>query len=139
MERDGLRSFAPGDIYTYLEDAAFLLDCALLGKEGDPAGGWRDGVKRAAEILEWLSQPSLRPAGSPIHLLSAAAYQVAGYPATALGELQRVFTDEEESKVLLHFLRADFPSTLEAIRQFWHVQKPRPLGPGFRNSRWLRG
>lgn len=121
MERDGLRSFAPGDIYTYLEDAAFLLDCALLEKEGDSAGGWRDGVKRAAEILEWLSQPSLRPAGSPMHLLSAAAYQVAGYPAMALGELQRVPTDEEDSKVLLHFLRADFPSTLEAIRQFWQV------------------
>ncbi|KRR03924.1 DEAD/DEAH box helicase [Bradyrhizobium jicamae] len=129
MEREGLRSFAPGDVYVYLEDAAFLLDCAFLERDSDALSSWREGVKRAAEILEWLSQPSLRPSGSPLHLLSAAAYQVAGYPAMALGELQRVPVDEEASKVLLHFLRADFPSTLEAIQVFWRAQMQGGIEP----------
>jgi hypothetical protein len=129
MEREGLRSFAPQDVFTYLEEAAFLLDCAFLERDSDPAGSWREGVKRAAEVLEWLSQPSLRPPGSPLHLLSAAAYQVAGYPAMALGELQRVPTDEEVSKVLLYFLRADFPNTLEAIREFWRAQLQADAAP----------
>lgn len=129
MQREGLRTFAPRDVYVYLEDAAFLLDCAFLERDSDARGSWREGVKRAAEILEWLSQPSLRPAGSPLHLLSAAAYQVAGYPAMALGELQRVPLDEEASKVIVHFLRADFPSTLEAIQEFWRTQMQAGIEP----------
>jgi hypothetical protein len=118
MGREGLPTFEAGAVFTYLEDAIFLLDCALIEREGDPGGSWRMGVKRAAEILEWLSQPSLRPERSPLHLLSAAAFQVAAYPAMALGELQRVPNDDSESKILLQFLRADFPATLALIHDF---------------------
>lgn len=122
MDREGLRSFSAQDVYVYLEEAAFLLDCAFVERTSSPQGPWRDGVKRAAEILEWLAQPSLRPMGAPLHLLSAAAYQVAGYPAMALGELQRVPNDEQASAIIVHFLRADFPKTLEAIHGFWRSE-----------------
>jgi hypothetical protein len=122
MGREGLRSFAPGDVYSYLDEAVFLLDCAFIERTANPEGNWRHGVKRAAEILEWLSNPALRPAAAPLHLLSAAAYQFAGYPAMALGELQRVPSEESGSGILRHFLRADFPAALDAIYAFWREQ-----------------
>jgi len=90
MGREGLSSFVPGDVDTYLDEAMFLLQCGLLEPDADPRSAWRDGVKRAAEILEWLSQSSLKPPGAPLHLLAAAAYQLADYPAMALGHLRRV-------------------------------------------------
>jgi hypothetical protein len=77
------------------------------------------GIKRAAEILEWLSQSSLRPPNAPLHLLAAAVYQLADYPAMALGHLRSVPNDQPFSILLREFLRANFPATLEAIREFW--------------------
>src|SRR6266478_3746186 len=69
MGREGLASFAPSDVDLYLDEAVLLLQCGLLERHVDPAGGWRGGIKRAAEILEWLSQSSLKPPGAPLHLL----------------------------------------------------------------------
>lgn len=123
MGREGLTSFAPGDVDLYLDEAMLLLQCALLERDADPKGGWRVGVKRAAEILEWLSQSSLKPAGAPLHLLSAAAYQLADYPAMALGILRHTPEDEPFSALLREFLRANFPATLEATRRFWRDQR----------------
>ena len=119
MGREGLASFAPSDIDTYLDEAMLLLECGLLERRADPAGDWRNGIKRAAEILEWLSQPSLKPADAPLHLLAAAAYQLADYPAMALGHLRRVPDDRPFSNLLGEFLRANFPATSEAMRLFW--------------------
>lgn len=119
MGREGLASFVPADIDTYLNEAILLLHCGLLERRADPAGGWRDGIKRAAEILEWLSQSSLKPAGAPLHLLAAAAYQLADYPAMALGHLRRMPDDQPFSVILREFLRANFPAALEATRGFW--------------------
>jgi hypothetical protein len=100
-----------------------LLQCGLLERSSDPNGGWRSGIKRAAEILEWLSQASLKPPGAPLHLLAAAAYQLADYPAMALGHLRRVPGDQPFSALLREFLRGNFPATLQAIRQFWQDQR----------------
>jgi hypothetical protein len=119
MGREGLASFAPGDVDLYLDEAILLLECGLLERRADPEGGWRDGIKRAAEILEWLSQSSLKPPGAPVHLLAAAAYQLADYPAMALGHLRHVPDDQPFSALLREFLRANFPATFEAIRAFW--------------------
>lgn len=119
MGQEGLATFAPGDVEIYLDDAMLLLQSGLLERQADPGGGWRDAVKRAAEILEWLSQPSLKPAGAPLHLLSAAAYQLAEYPAMALGHLRRTSQDQPSSILLRELLRANFPATLEAARRFW--------------------
>lgn len=119
MGREGLASFAPGDVDGYLDEAMLLLQCGLLERRADPTSGWRNGLKRAAEILEWLSQSSLRPAGAPLHLLAAAAYQLADYPAMALGHLRRVPDDQPFSILLREFLRADFPAALGAVCKFW--------------------
>ena len=119
MGREGLASFAPGDVDIYLDEAMLLLQCGLLERGADPTSAWRDGVKRAAEILEWLSQSSLKPPGAPLHLLAAAAYQLADFPAMALGHLRRVPDDQPFSVLLREFLRANFPATLEATRGFW--------------------
>jgi superfamily II DNA/RNA helicase len=130
MGRDGLATFVPGDIESHLDDAIKLLECALIERRFDSEGPWRNGVKRAGEILEWLSQSDLKPPDVPLHLLCAAAYQVAGYPAMALGHLRRM-PNEPVSPLLREFLRANFPSTTEAVYAFWANQRgpevePRP-------------
>lgn len=119
MGGEGLPSFVPGDVGVYLDEAMLLLQCGLLERVADPQGEWRLGIKRAAEILEWLSQSSLRPPNAPLHLLAAAAYQLADYPAMALGHLRSVPNDQPFSILLREFLRGNFPATLEAIREFW--------------------
>ena len=123
MGQAGLASFAPGDVDAYLDEAMLLLECALLERGAEPASAWRNGVKRAGEILEWLSQTDIKPSGAPMHLLSAAAYQLADYPAMALGQLRLVPDHEPFSVVLREFLRANFPATLETIRVFWRDQR----------------
>ena len=113
MGRDGLRSFAPADVPAYLDEAMLLLHCAFVEREAEPGGSWRHSVRRAAQILEWLSQSDLRPAEVPMHLLAAAAYQLAGHPAMALGHLRRMPDNEPFSGMLREFLRADFPAALD--------------------------
>ncbi len=100
-----------------------LLQCGIFERSADPDGEWRAGIKRAAEILEWLSQSSLKPPDAPLHLLAAAAYQLADYPAMALGHLRRVPEDQPFSVLIREFLRGYFPATLEAIRRFWEERR----------------
>ncbi len=122
MGQQGLRTFSTGDVSSQLDDAIWLLECALIERSADQEGPWRLGVKRAGDILEWLSQSDLKPAGAPLHLLAAAAYQVAGFPAMALGHLHRM-PDEPFSNLLRQFLRADFPGTNDAVYNFWREQR----------------
>ena len=119
MGQTGLSSFSSADVGGYLEEAMWLIECALIERTEDLDEDWRRGIRRAAEILEFVSQRDLRPIGSPIHLLAAAAYQAAGFPAMALAQLKRLPEETAVSGVLTSFLRADFPTTLELIRQFW--------------------
>lgn len=119
MGRDGLASFTAAELQTRLDEALLLLEAAWLERTGDSNVRWRQSLKRAAEILEWLSQPSLRPTHIPVHLLCAAAYQLAGYPAMALGQLRRMPDDQPFSALLRNFIRADFPAALAATHAFW--------------------
>jgi len=119
MGREGLVTFSENDVALHLDHAILLLTSALLERDGAPNRPWRQGVKRAAEILEWLCQPTLRPAGVPVELIAAAAYQLADYPAMALGVLKRVPNDDLMSRILRNFLQSNFPRALEAIRDFW--------------------
>jgi superfamily II DNA/RNA helicase len=125
MGRDGLVSFGANDIERSLEEAASLIQYAFL-TEGDVGTEGSQGVKRAAEMLEWLSQADLRPAGSPLHLLAAAAYQVAGYPAMALGELKLMPDGDSASDILAAFLRADFPACQDGVRRYWQNELAHP-------------
>jgi hypothetical protein len=122
MGREGLATFGTSDINRALEEAFLLIQYAFLARTTDADGSGVEAVKRAAEILEWLSQADLRPVGSPLHLLSAAAYQLAGYPAMALGELKRVPGGDTASAILAGFLSADFPSVLRSLRIFWQQE-----------------
>ena len=128
MGQDGLASFSPSDVAGYLEEAMLILECGWVERSANLNSPWRASVKRAAEILEWLSQTHLRPAGAPLHLLSAAAYQLADCPAMALGHLKRMPSTEPFSKVLKDFLIADFPSALRGIQQYWAVARDPSTG-----------
>src|SRR3546814_2315546 len=90
MGREGLASFGSRDIAVYLEEAMLLLESGWLERSADITSPWRTSIKRAAEIIEWLSQSQLKPPGAPLHLLAAAAFQLADYPAMALGHLRRL-------------------------------------------------
>ena len=119
MGRPGLRSFTDNDTATALDHARLLIESALIERTSQPNSNWRQGIKRAAALLEFLSQPDIRPTGAPTHLLAAAAYQVARLPAMALALLKHMPPDERVSQVLRAFLCADFPAALEGTRLFW--------------------
>lgn len=119
MGRDGLASFGPGDVTGYLDEAMLLLESGWLERSADINSPWRTAIKRAAEIIEWLSQSQLKPPGAPLHLLAAAAYQLADYPAMALGHLRRLPQGEPLSELLRQFVRADFPAAFQAAQTFW--------------------
>ena len=119
MGRDGLASFTKEEARTRLDEAMLLIEAGWIERNGEGDGAWQQSFKRAGEILEWLSQPSLRADGTPVHLLSAAAFQVAGYPALALGQLRRIPADEPVSDLLASFIKADFPGAMNAARVYW--------------------
>ena len=97
-----------------------LIDAALIEREGrQEEREWRQGLRRAAELLEWLSHPNISPARVPTRLLAAAAYQLAGYPARSAGLLRSDATGGAESTVVRHLLQADFPGLTQALIGFW--------------------
>ncbi|ABF88218.1 ATP-dependent helicase, DEAD/DEAH box family [Myxococcus xanthus DK 1622] len=119
MGRLGLSKFTSNDISASLDEALLLIQAALIEKKADKSERWRSGMKRAGEILEWLSQRDLRRAGQPLHFLSAAAYQLAGYPALAHGHIRQIPTGDPTSEILREYLRANFPGTIKAIKSYW--------------------
>lgn len=122
MGADGLPSFSPAELSARLDEACLLLETGWLERAADEGRAWTTAVKRAAEVLEWISHAALKPPEAPIHLLSAAAYQVAGYPAMALGHLRVMPAGETYSTILREFLRGDFDAALTAVQAFWKVQ-----------------
>jgi superfamily II DNA/RNA helicase len=136
----GLATYQREEALTLLDQALLLIESALLERSADPALPWTNGIKRAGEILEWLAQKdlleSLNPklneketqespaiAPIPVHLLAAAAYQLAGYPALASGLLQKAPKNDNTSMLLLSLFRADFPKALASIRTYWSRNK----------------
>lgn len=122
MGADGLTSFSPAELTARLDEACLLLEAGWLERSADESRAWTQAVKRAAEVLEWISHAALKPPEAPIHLLSAAAYQVAGYPAMALGHLRTMPAGEAFSKILREFLRGDFDASLSGVQEFWKTQ-----------------
>jgi len=120
--RDGLATFDANHVKEQVRNALLLIHLALIERRDSPESKWRDGIKRAGEILEWLSQKDLLPQGAPFHLLSAAAYQVAGYPALALGHLRNVPENHAYSGILLNYIKGDFAQALIEIGKYWSAQ-----------------
>lgn len=115
----GLAGWGQGEAEQRLTDAARLIQAALIEKE-HAVPEWNHSMRRAAEILEWLSHASLNPEHLPVHFLSAAAYQLAGYPARSLGLLNSSsFEAHEHSDVLKNLLVADFPKLFNSLSGVW--------------------
>lgn len=114
----GLVSWSQSETNKRLEDVFLLLEASFVQKQADQ-DQWKDAMLRAAEILEWL--PTLDQSAITIstRLLSAACYQLAGYPARALGLLQEAEDQPIESRVLTAFLKADFVELFQEIRKYW--------------------
>jgi hypothetical protein len=121
----GLRLWRSNEPASRLEDALRLVNAAFLRRaSGDER--WSEALLRAAEIMEWLSHPTLNAEGLPLKLLTAAAYQLAGYPARASGLLSVVGESESESRILQLLLRGDFPNLLTSLVHRWGLNPRRP-------------
>ena len=119
----GLASWTETETADCLDDALRLLETAFAEREGGNES-WRDSVRRAGEILEWLSHPQLNTDGLPARLLSAAAYQLAGYPARSSGLLNIDIGKENESNILKFLLKAEFPNLFSEIAKYWATTVP---------------
>lgn len=118
MNQPGLRGWRSEDFSARLADAVTLIDVGLY--ERDMGGeDWRSALKRAGELLEWLSHPNLNTDRLPLRLLSAGVYQLAGYPALALGLLNSEAPDSGDSQILTSLLMADFPKLHTLINDYW--------------------
>jgi hypothetical protein len=142
--QQGLSQWRRGEAGDRLDDAVRLIDAALLKRDaGDP--DWHHGMRRAAELLEWLSSPRFNLEGTPTHLLAAAAYQVAGYPAMAASLIDRKVVEQPESRLLRALLKTDFPSLLSELERFWQgsdlteLLNPAPELPSGDNGLGLKG
>ena len=118
----GLSGWRHDEAAARLDDAVQLIHVALLKRESGNLT-WRDAMRRAGELLEWLAHPELNPDGLPLRLLAAAAYQLAGYPARSSGLLDGAAGDntieDSESALLRALLAANFPELLRRLAEFW--------------------
>lgn len=122
LNQPGLKGWNEDEFTDRLTDAITLIDAGLSDRE---LGGeeWRQILLRAGEILEWLSHPELNTEGLPIRLLSAGIYQLAGYPALALGLLNHEHAESNDSQILIALLKGDFPRVLSLIIKYWSNDK----------------
>ncbi|WP_414619103.1 DEAD/DEAH box helicase [Calothrix sp. CCY 0018] len=120
----GLTGWRKDEADERLNDAIRLIEAAFIKQEAGDAS-WCNGMLRAGELLEWLSHPQLNPNRIPIRLLAAAVYELAGYPARSTGLLNEGTTEEEEieSEILSSLLKADFPSLLQLLTEYWAKAK----------------
>jgi len=118
MNQPGLRNWRPSEFSERLADAVTLID-AGLGERKIGGKHWRDSLRRAGEVLEWLSQPQLNEDALPLRLLAAGSYQLAGYPALSTGLLFNDPKGSPVSPILISLLKADFPSLLPLTTSYW--------------------
>jgi len=122
MSQPGLKGWRADEFQARLADAIILIDVGLYEKDLGVDNGWRDVLKRAGELLEWLSHPDLNIEKFPLRLISAGLYQIAGYPALSLGLLNSEASDSKDSQILISLLKADFPRLLDLNIDFWTTE-----------------
>jgi hypothetical protein len=118
FQQPGLANWTAGDATQRLDDAIRLIDAGLLLRSSNRAT-YRDCLRRAGELLEWLSHPGVGLGNPPVRLLSAATYLLAGYPARANALLRSAVDSPEESEVLRAYLRGDLPRAFSALTEWW--------------------
>lgn len=108
--QEQLRSFTPDEGARRLIDAVRLVEASFAGRDrGDSE--WKGGLRRAAELLEWLAHRQTNPEGLPLSLIGAACYHLAGYPARA-ASLAQTDAGEQDAPLLRLLLRNDFEGLL---------------------------
>ena len=130
----GLSSWEGSDAATCLHDAVRLLEAGFVEKEAGN-DSWTDSVRRTGELFEWLAHPQLNPTNLPLLLLSAASYQLAGYPARSLGLLGVDTSENNESRIVRFLLKADFPNLLNQLVLYW-AENMASLLEGAPSLRW---
>ena len=116
--RPGLHSWGPSEARQRLDDSVRLLEAGFIQRGADHEN-YTSSMRRAAELLEWLAHPRLNPDELPLNLLASAVYQLAGYPARSSGLLREDASTVAESPILKTFLRADFPSLVLNLCEYW--------------------
>ncbi len=114
----GLTSWRDNEFDDFLKETLRLIEAVFIQKQADDQN-WRSGMRRVGELLEWLSLPDLNRDRLPLKLLSASAYQLAGYPARASGLLNEEVIEETESQILRALLKTDFPRLLHLLTDYW--------------------
>ena len=110
----GLPSWRTSETHGRLREAEQLLEVGLLLLESEPVKA-KQYLRRAAELFEWINSLPDRPDGIPYVFFTAGTYQLAGYPARALGVLNSKELDEAYSKALAYFLSGNFSNLQESI------------------------
>ena len=111
----GLPSWKTSETQGRLREAEQLLEAGLLLLELKQVQS-KQYLRRAAELFEWIdSLPDNKSYGIPYVFFAASSYQLAGYPARALGVLNSKKFDKDYSKSLAHFLRGNFLELQESI------------------------
>lgn len=123
----GLPTWSQAEANSLLEDVMRLLDAASIQRQAED-NLWQKTVLRAGEILEWLPRTDANSEEIPTLLLAAACYQLAGYPARALGLLREEGGQNTESRILIALLKADFVSLLKQISEYWSQAIPEIQG-----------
>jgi hypothetical protein len=116
--RPSLSGWRPGEFDDRLYDAFRLISATLVEQENGRTEE-TDGLRRAGEILEWLSHDELNTQGLPVQLIASAAYQLAGYPARAAGLLNAAPNSDGQSRIVGAFLKADFRGLFQELARFW--------------------
>ncbi len=114
----GLRTWSQDEANSRLEDVMRLLEAASIQRQVEDYQ-WQKTVLRAGEILEWLPVSDIDCNEISTRLLSAACYQLAGYPARALGLLNEGNNLNNESRILIALLKADFVELWHQINSYW--------------------
>jgi hypothetical protein len=114
----GLQTWSQAEANNRLEDVMRLLEAASIQRQSED-NQWQKAVLRAGEILEWLPISGIDSDEISTRLLSAACYQLAGYPARALGLLQQENSLNNESGILIALLKADFVELWQQISRYW--------------------
>jgi hypothetical protein len=114
----GLQTWSQAETNSRLEDVMRLLEAASIQRQVED-NQWQKTVLRAGEILEWLPVSDIDSNEISTRLLSAACYQLAGYPARALGLLSEENSLNNESRILIALLKADFVELWHQISSYW--------------------
>lgn len=75
--QEQLPTFDEVEAGSRLFDAVRLVDASFAARSSGERD-WRDGLRRAGEVLEWLAHPEMNSEGLPLSLLGAAVTNLPG-------------------------------------------------------------